>query len=180
LTAGNEVTAKVLIGAERGRDLHLVLVLVLFSLGWLLSCSGHQAEEFLLLQEGKGWQGKFSLGDSGKDALRLLGKPAKQQEDKSWRYYDYDFAEIAVDTKTEEIASILLRKRWRTAAGIGAGDSVEKILSTYGGIPYHPPILSYPKRGVSFALAPGEVTDVDGSKRPGWAAIWVRIFQPER
>jgi hypothetical protein len=170
-----------LIGSGRiiGRFFVLLALLLPFLAG-SISCSRHQTQEPFLLQEGKSWQGKFSLGDSGEEATRLLGKPLKQQEDKGWRYCDYGFAEVAIDTKTGEIVSILLRERWKTGSGIYAKDPVEKILSTYGGIAYRPPILSYPKKGVSFALAPGEVTDSDGSKRPGWAAIWVRIYKPER
>jgi hypothetical protein len=146
----------------------------------LLPGCRQKAEKPWLLQEGRCWQGKVCLGDPWKEAARLLGKATRQQEDKTRRYYDYDFGEIAVDTKTGEIASILLRQRWKTASGISMGDPVEKILSTYGGVPYRPPILSYPRRGVSFVLAPGQVTDPDGSKRPGWAAIWARIFPPQR
>ena len=163
----------------KGRLLAILLFLSL-CFAWLLSCSRHKAAEPFLLEEGRGWKGKFSLGDPGEEVVRLLGKAGKQQEDKDWRYCDYDFAEIAVDLKTGKVASILLRKRWKTASGIYVGDPVEKILSTYGGIPFRVPILAYPRKGVSFALAPGEVTDANGSKRPGWAAIWVRIYKPER
>jgi len=178
---GNDLTKNDLAGSGQGKGRPLIiLLLLLFSLAGLLSCSRHKAEEPFLLEEGRGWKGKFSLGDSGEEMVRLLGKAPKQQEDKNWRYCDYDFAEIAIDLKTGEVAYILLRERWKTASGIYAGDPVEKILSTYGGIPFRPPVLSYPRRGVSFAVAPGEVTESDGSRRPGWAAIWVRIYKPHK
>ena len=177
----NDLTKNDLVrsGMHKGR-LFISLFLLLLPLAWLLSCSCQKPEDSFLLEEGRGWKGKFSLGDPGEEVVRLLGKAPKQQEDKKWRYYDYDFAEIAIDLKTGEVASILLRKRWKTASGICVGDPVEKILSTYGGIPYHPPILSYPRRGVFFTFTPGEVTESDGSRRPGWAAIWVRISEPEK
>jgi hypothetical protein len=181
LVTRNDLTKNDLLRRVRTKGRLLVILFFLsLSFAWLLSCSRHKAKEPFLLEEGRGWKGKFSLGDPGEEVVRLLGKTGKQQEDKNWRYCDYDFAEIAVDLKTGKIASILLRKRWKTASGIFAGDPVEKILSTYGGIPYRLPILAYPKKGVSFALAPGEVTDANGSKRPGWAAIWVRIYKPQR
>jgi len=183
LATKTDLKEKYLVRSLRGKG-RLLIILILFFLflilAGLLSCSRHKAEEPFLLEEGRGWKGKFSLGDPGEEVVRLLGKTPKQQEDKNWRYCDYDFAEIAIDLKTGGIASILLRKRWKTASGIFAGDPVEKILSIYGGIPYRLPILAYPRKGVSFALAPGEVTDADGSKRPGWAAIWVRIYKPQK
>jgi len=153
---------------------------LLLSLASFTFCCSRAREEPFLLQEGKGWEGKLSLGDPGEKALRLLGKAQKEQEEKSWRYYDYDFAEVMIDTKSGEIASILMRERWRTASGIGAGDPVEKILSVYGQIPYRPPVLSYPERGVSFVLAPSEISLPDGGKRLGWITIWARVYKPER
>jgi hypothetical protein len=156
---------------------HLAALLCLTVL--LLCCSRTREEPFLLL-EGKGWEGKFSLGDSGEKVVRLLGKAPKQEEDKNWRYCDYDFAEIMVDLKSGEISSILLRQSWKTTSGISTGDPVDKILSTYGQIPYRPPILGYPQRGISFVLAPAEMTDSDGLKRPGWVAVWARIYKPQR
>lgn len=156
---------------------HLCLFLGLACL--LIGCHRGKDAPFLL-QEGKGWEGGLSLGDSGEEVVRRLGKPPKQQEEKAWRYYDYDFAEIMIEVKTGKVVSILLRRNWRTASGVAEGDFVEKIQETYGQIPYRPPILSYPQQGVSFVLAPGEVAGAEGSKRPGWRAIWVRIYKPER
>jgi hypothetical protein len=181
LVTRNDPTKNDLLRRVRTKGRLLIFLFFLsLSCTWLLSCSRHKAEEPFLLEEGRGWKGKFSLGDPGEEVVRLLGKATKQQEDKNWRYYDYDFAEVAIDLKTGAVASILLRKRWKTGSGIFAGDPVEKILSTYGGIPFRLPILTYPRKGVSFALAPGEVTDENGSKRPGWAAIWVRIYKPQK
>jgi hypothetical protein len=153
--------------------------ILLLVVGLLLGCSRTREEPFLL-REGKGWEGKFSLGDPAEEVTRLLGKVPKQQEDKNWRYFDYDFAEITIDIKSGEVASILLRARWKTSSGISSGDPMEKILSTYGQIPYRPPILGYPQRGVSFIMTPAEITEADGSKRPGWVALWARIYPAER
>jgi hypothetical protein len=145
---------------------------------FLLGC-GRSGEEVLLLQEGQCWAGKVSLGDPTEKVVRILGKAPKRQEDKGWRYYDYGFAEIMIETANDDVASILLREKWKTASGISVGDPLEKILDTYGSVSYSPPILNYPQRGISFVLAPREVTEPDGSRRPRWVAIWARIFKPQ-
>lgn len=156
---------------------YLAILLCLTSLTYRCRRGG---EEPFLLQEGRGWEGKLSLGDPGEKAIRLLGKVQKPQEEKNWHYYDYGFAEIMIDARSGEIASILIRERWKTASGIGAGDPVEKILSTYGQIAYRPPILAYPERGISFVLSPSEISLPDGTMKPGWIAIWARVHKPER
>jgi len=148
-------------------------------LACLLLCCGRSKDEALLLQEGQCWAGKVSLGDSAKRVARILGKAPKRQEDKGWRYYDYGFAEITVETVNDEVTSILLREKWKTASGICAGDPLEKILQTYGSVTYSPPILNYPQRGISFVLAPREVSESDGSRRLRWVAIWARVFKPQ-
>jgi hypothetical protein len=99
-------------------------------------------------------------------------------EDGERRYYEYGYAEVTVDSSSGKVASILLRGNWQTSAGASAGDPVDKILRLYGAVPYHPPVLAYPQRGITFVLTPGEIAAPEGSKGPGWIASWARIYWP--
>lgn len=154
-------------------------VWILLFLPWQLNSCGKGEKAPFILEEGKGWQGKLSLGDPEKKVVRSMGKPHRQQLEGNWKYFDYTVSEITIDGKSDEVASILLRQDWRTSSGISEGDSAERIQQIYGFIDHHPPILSYPQRGISFVLVPRGLIDSDGTKRPGWVAVWARIRKPQ-